>query len=244
MNADDSNKGHAEPGAEAEHEGKKTGPRRRKTMEALIQICGVLVVIGGLLIGYLGVSGGFTNQRILALWILYGTLFFVLTGGFLYFLSRQYEAQANAPEYQRAYISLAKSDVFDFERGRQAAVLLTFRNSGKTPASDLQVITQILQGPPNVVLDWDAVSRSNFPDAGRTYVTAGDTGVQHYSFPPQVTNEDFDAIRNGSKRIYVFGKVFYKDAFGHDHVLEFCRWLDPAYTESLAACPDRNREIY
>ncbi len=64
-------------------------------LDVLVYVCGVLVLIGGLLLGYLGVAGGFTNQRVLALWILYGTLFFVLTGAFFYFLKRLKEPEAN-----------------------------------------------------------------------------------------------------------------------------------------------------
>jgi hypothetical protein len=97
MVPDNTNKGSANAEAKAEHEGRKLNrPRRRTMLDILIYVCGTLVLIGSLCLGYLGVSGGLKNQRILGLVILYGTLFFVLTGAFLFF-------------YQRLRVQLAES---------------------------------------------------------------------------------------------------------------------------------------
>lgn len=88
MSTNNADESHAESKAEAKHENEKVHPRRRKPlMDALIYICGAFVVIGGLWLGYLGVSGHLRSQQSLGLWVLYGTVFFVLTGAFLYFQS-------------------------------------------------------------------------------------------------------------------------------------------------------------
>jgi len=65
-------------------------------LDNLMYICGALVVAGGLWFGYLDASGGLTNQRVLALCVLYGALFFLLAGSFLYFLQKQLIAQEAA----------------------------------------------------------------------------------------------------------------------------------------------------
>lgn len=54
-------------------------------LDAAIYTCASLVLVGCICLGYLGVGGGFYNQRMLALVITYVTLVFVLTGAFLYF---------------------------------------------------------------------------------------------------------------------------------------------------------------
>ena len=57
-------------------------------LDAVIYICAALVLVGCICLGYLGVGGGFHNQRMLALTITYATLFFVLTGAFFYFYQK------------------------------------------------------------------------------------------------------------------------------------------------------------
>lgn len=78
MPADNADKDDAKADTKAEHKTEKVWQqwKDKSMVEALIYVCGILVVVGGLLLGYMGVSGGFTNQRILALWVLYFTLFF------------------------------------------------------------------------------------------------------------------------------------------------------------------------
>src|SRR2546423_851992 len=70
--------------------------RGKSVLDVLIYICGTLVIVGGLWLGYLGVSGHLKSQKALGLWVLYGTLFFVLTGSFLYFQKLIWEAQTAA----------------------------------------------------------------------------------------------------------------------------------------------------
>lgn len=69
-------------------------------LDAAIYVCAALVLVGCICLGYLGVGGGFHNQRMLALKITYATLFLVLTGGFLYF-------------YQKLRVDLERPDSAD-----------------------------------------------------------------------------------------------------------------------------------
>ena len=71
--------------AEAETETARKETRPKTMTDVFIYVCGALVVIGGLWLGYLGVFGHLKSQQSLGLWVLYATILFVLTGAFLYF---------------------------------------------------------------------------------------------------------------------------------------------------------------
>jgi hypothetical protein len=101
-----------------------------------IYICGALVAVGGLLLGYLGVAGGFTNQRILALMILYVTLFFLLTGAFLYFYQNLRSQKPASNLSDRAYVVISKGYLAESPNtGNYPIATLEFENTGKTPAA-------------------------------------------------------------------------------------------------------------
>ena len=62
-------------------------------------VCGFFFAVGGLWISYLGVFGHLKSQRVLGLSVVFGSLFFLLLGGYFYFLKQAGVSEtATAPE--------------------------------------------------------------------------------------------------------------------------------------------------
>jgi hypothetical protein len=152
MSAD---QGHADSKVEPEpeHEQIKSLRGGRSVLDVAIYACGTLAVIGGLCIGYLGVSGGFHNQRVLALWLLYFSLLFVLTGAFCYFLQRLkvdiaredaakepvVKPEPEKPRTERAVMSFIETIPTEANEAGQRVTIFQFQNTGDIPARDVKV---------------------------------------------------------------------------------------------------------
>src|SRR5262249_36230303 len=62
--------------------------KEKAVLDTLIYLCGLFVIVGSIWLGYLGVGGHWKDQRILGLCVAYGSLIFLVTGAFFYFLQR------------------------------------------------------------------------------------------------------------------------------------------------------------
>jgi len=190
-------------------------------------------------------KGGYDNFKV-ALW--WGMTAYVMLGVGLFFSYYYYvigPAAIATPEHERAYMGLSSTSIFYFERGQQATVLLTFKNGGKTPASEVWMDTHAIIDRPEVQPKWiNETPTDPAPKApGKTYVVAGDIGLQRIELPPQATREWFDLINNGLLKFTIYGKVYYKDITGKPHCLQWCRFFKPGH-DTLTVCPDYNRELY
>lgn len=95
--------------ADAVTKGKDKNERPKRTkMDVAIYICGVLFAVGGLWMGYLGVAGHLKDQKLLGLWVFYGTLISVVTGAFLFFHQRI----SNIQEAQNAQVAARTKERF------------------------------------------------------------------------------------------------------------------------------------
>ena len=129
-------------------------------LDILIYTCGALAVIGGAYLSYLGVFGHLSDQRVPALIALYGTLLFVLTGGFLYSLQKLLSEQgATKTDVKKEPDILATQDrawitvdihlngpiTFD-AGGAHFPFLVTILNIGKSPAFKVDILPKVING--------------------------------------------------------------------------------------------------
>jgi hypothetical protein len=219
-------KRNAKPKAKTKHKNKEVQrPHRRRTMlDILIYVCGVLVIVGGLCLGYMGVSGSLKNQRILALEVLYVTLVFVLTGAFLYFyqnLRSQGVKEAGLHLINRASVAIQSANLTVFELNKNTEALITFVNSGKTTATNVRVYGHIqLRDKP---LDPGMPGAKDIKEEPSQDVIPANGGTTNMPFSSgsMLTPNLLKLIDNGSHRIYIWGIVTYEDAIG-ERWTKFC----------------------
>jgi hypothetical protein len=240
MNANDAEEGNAKANAKPESDAKETKPKDRKTMlDILIYICGACVVVGGLCLGYLGVAGALQNQRLLALWILYFTLFFVLTGAFLYFyknLQKQPKLASSLPK-ERPEVFIERVTVEILTVGKPEAISLELKNRGKRTAHDVQVQTTHAHKP--ISFEGLLPSRvNNVPDSHWEIVPDG-TVISVSRSTWLMTDKWMREIKERSRLFFMYGKFSYKDEDGTPYRVKFCYMFDPDFPRMMAICPDR-----
>ena len=208
-------------------------------LDVLIYTCGALVVVGGLCLSYLGVSGSLHNQRILALWVLYLTLFFVLTGAFLYFYQNLQKSLANEPERERPLLAVESTTLRNLADGR-GFVEVAVRNAGNIEARTATVNTTLWgrsteeddgrgcpepkQAPPETMQ-----SVENF---GVNTVRLSGSGVI-------LTKEQMLNIAQQKTRLYVYLVSEYGGRSDRRYTLEYYARYDPV-TGSFQVCPGHN----
>ncbi|HJP95023.1 MAG TPA: hypothetical protein VJ875_23885 [Pyrinomonadaceae bacterium] len=252
-------------GPEAEAESKKEGEEIEpdggsKTMlDVLMYVCGSLVIIGGLLLGYLGVSGGITNQRILALCILYFTLFFVLTGGFLFFLQRLLTQQSGGAFLEVTSVKIFRARINDLaetsEPGRLMAhariigenaelqvgdtpvpeVVIT--NTGSNMAHKVRGIILVSLGP-MIGENPDYKGTPMYPLQSVTDLAKGGFVIYNSPWAGVLTAQDLQEINEFRKYIVVYGYVTYLDA-DKLRTTKFCYLYNPRLYR-LSQCPTHN----
>jgi hypothetical protein len=219
MTADKCDKDNPKTGAKAEHETKETEyPGRRWTMlDILAYICGVLALVGSLWLGFLGVSGSLRDQRIWALWVLYGTLLLILTGAFLYFHQNVRKAieqerkaadgtsQSRTPTQERPIVIVAACQLDDLEPGKIPRLRIRFQNVGNALAETLEIKTQTLFGtadePP------DPLVYKDVPPGGSAPLGSGDSAFVNVSLPEL---EPFvDRIKTDIIHFWFYGEARY-----------------------------------
>ena len=211
----------------------------RTVLDILIYSCGALVVVGGLCLSYLGVSGSLHNQRMLALWVLYLTLFFVLTGAFLYFYQNLQKSLANEPERERPLLAVESTALRNLADGR-GFVEVAVRNAGNVEAHTATVNTTLWgrsteeddgrgcpepkQAPPETMQ-----SVENF---GVNTVRLSGSGVI-------LTKEQMLNIAQQKTRLYVYLVSEYGGRSDRRYTLEYYARYDPV-TGSFQVCPGHN----
>jgi hypothetical protein len=116
---------------------------------------------------------------------------------------------------------------------------IVYKNVGKTPAIDVKT-ADFRRLTPGERFGSVKVPAFNFPKS--SYISNGiippdgsvysDFGME--DLPPGA----LDAIRTLSTRIYFYGRIEYKDAFGADHWMTYCRFLLP--TGAYQICSENN----
>lgn len=125
------------------------------------------------------------------------------------------DAKHNAGRQLRAYVFLGSAKISD-PLGKPA-IAVQIKNFGQTPAyGTVFWIDGVLREYP---LKGDLIRRSK----GSPMVDLGPTGALsttiHWNGPIQ--EADKIALKNGSKAIYIFGKITYRDSFDNEWSTEF-----------------------
>jgi hypothetical protein len=122
----------------------------------------------------------------------------------------------------RAYIVAAlQADVENFNVDAHPTAVLGFVNAGQTPAYDVKVLTSTavakfpLEHPPEPPGEMGAGDSVGVVGPKGTFHT------RHRSDDP-VTPSERQAVIKGSAAFYVYGEIFYRDAFGRQRHTRFC----------------------
>ena len=117
---------------------------------------------------------------------------------------------------QRAYVLVGKATLNQLlVAGQQSVVTLEFKNSGQTPAIDVSFAGEIL-----IQADVPTISVTRAPNAYMFPIGAGEIAMPLYWVTPsQATVDD---VAKKVKRVFLVGRIFYKDVFGKNNTTDFC----------------------
>jgi hypothetical protein len=157
-------------------------------------------------------------------------------------------SRETAERQLRAYVWLKAVQLNDFLLGHIPVVILEVRNSGQTPAYDLEIgagcFAMPYPLPPNTLFPpmnpginptkmvLHPGSEPPFNAPARFSYTPGNT----------LTEKQAKALATDKVRIYVFALVQYLDAFGKKRETRFCNWVDLTGPSAAFGYPDQHNE--
>lgn len=151
-------------------------------------------------------------------------------------------AQNTAAIELRAYVSVIKVKLIELELGQTVKALVTFKNSGKTPAHDVKLWWRMeyRRQPLNEVLDrGDKAKEVTCTDIGPTVPMASlfATGVA-------LGQLHFDEVRSQKSAVYVWGQLSYRDIYDKQQFVSFRfkhtgKFYKP--DTNLVSCTEGNR---
>lgn len=185
---------------------------------------------------------------------------------FNYITLRQVKRQADSAEAQlkvstdsfrvdeRAWLGL-DSITGTFQAGRKIDILVNFKNSGKTPAINMNSISGAEFVPRDVSPRFSEPVERPFhvgtrPPAATIGFVFSDFTL-HPALPSALdrrlkfviaTEPVISLIETGSVRLYVHGRVNYADIFGRAHWTTWCTYIQEGIhaTNQFAACESHN----
>jgi hypothetical protein len=178
------------------------------------------------------------------------TLVAVIGTGFLVDQARQLrrsndQAVATMKVERRPWVAAIEVEQFEVALDKPVSAGVAITNSGGTPAIDVKsylVIGDVAR--PRRVIDL-TVDYSNTPygeyggSPGISVIYPQmKTHIRHRSIFI-ATTERINSWRDGSRILYVFGCITYRDIFGDEHASEFCM-LFSNEKKGLAWCPVHN----
>jgi hypothetical protein len=131
------------------------------------------------------------------------------------------------------------------EVGETYSMSVNFRNSGKTPATNVLVNTVvdpiILPDEPNFSYREDPIARVGMiAPNGANFAPLHPIKSRSTGKDAPLTPELLDALKHDAVRLYVHGYVSYADIFGSCHWVTFCYYLTAPNLSSFSVCPDHN----
>jgi hypothetical protein len=148
----------------------------------------------------------------------------IATGFAAYFSYHQWKVAEDAEKRQlRAYVFERPIRVMRFEAGAKPIGVVANRNSGQTPAYHVRAISGIaIARFPLEDNEIPSIAPDKSPETVLNPTNEYDVG-ENKEFDQEIRPADVDAVRDGKiDRIYVYGTVFYQDAFGTEHYSNFC----------------------
>lgn len=127
---------------------------------------------------------------------------------------------------QRAWVFVTETRVGELQAGKPLSVIIGFKNTGRTPARNVQIATCIDALPKGQVPEPNlekTQSRGIIPPGGTLFVTIG-TGRKNAE---GVTEKGLQTILAGELVVWVYGTVTYEDVFETRQATMFCYMLQP-----------------
>jgi hypothetical protein len=153
------------------------------------------------------------------------TIVLAFATGFLYFATRDLvEGSTKTSRQQlRAYVYVQPGNVYLVTPNSKPQPRIIVRNSGQSFAKDVRCFygAKIF---PKLSLAESAALGTGEPEEGRFTLNPGVDHAIIKWMPSALADDDYTKIRtlSGDSRLYVFGRVEYKDAFAEPHFAEFC----------------------
>jgi hypothetical protein len=142
---------------------------------------------------------------------------------------------------QRAWVGVSGVKVSKLQVGKPVLISVEFRNTGKTPAKNLTVVSNLevvpRAGKPNFTYSSEG---SSPPERdSRVLLLAG--GYAHISFEATkyLQQKEIDDVATGQLSLYVHGLAKYDDTFGTHHWIRFCYFMDRD-VRSFVICREHN----
>lgn len=127
---------------------------------------------------------------------------------------------------QRAWVFVTETRVGELQAGKPLSIIIGFKNTGRTPARNVQVATCIDALPKGHVPEPNlekTQSRGIIPPNGTLFVTIG-AGRKNAE---GVTEQGLQAILSGDLVVWVYGTTTYEDIFETRQATMFCYMLQP-----------------
>lgn len=127
---------------------------------------------------------------------------------------------------RRAWLFVTETRVGELQAGKPLSIIIGFKNTGRTPARNVQIATCIDALPKGQVPEPNlekTQSRGIIPPNGTLFVTIG-AGRKNAE---GVTESGLQAILAGELVVWVYGTVTYEDIFETRQATMFCYMLQP-----------------
>ncbi|HEY6248319.1 MAG TPA: hypothetical protein VI685_00065 [Candidatus Angelobacter sp.] len=127
---------------------------------------------------------------------------------------------------QRAWVFVTETRVGELQAGKPLSIIIGFKNTGRTPARNVQIATCIDALPQGQVPEPNlekTQSRGIIPPNGTLFVTVG-AGRKNAE---GVTEKGLQAILAGELVVWVYGTTTYEDIFETRQATMFCYMLQP-----------------
>lgn len=127
---------------------------------------------------------------------------------------------------QRAWVFVTDIRAGELQPGKPLNITLGFKNTGRTPARNVQIATQVASLPngqmPEPRLD-KTYSRGVIPPEGTVFVNVGNGNGRSEG----LTQQDLQAITSGDLVVWAYGTLTYDDVFEVRQATMFCYRLQP-----------------
>ena len=142
---------------------------------------------------------------------------------------------------ERPWVGIATLEIntAPLENGEPMTGTLTFSNSGKSPAFDVELSSACSYDNQPIIHQSFALLTVS---SKSTLMPGTAKGTTDWSCNLHLNPAMYALVRQGIKKVYVFGQILYKDAIGptgHIHVTHFCGfWAPPK--NAFSDCPAYN----
>jgi hypothetical protein len=142
---------------------------------------------------------------------------------------------------QRAWVGYWSSDFRPgLVVGQPLKINLELRNSGKTPALDVQASTYTAQGTPNIEVHPNFSNETSGDDIdSKGVIQPNGTLFIPINYPIEITQPLINKVKTGIFTIYIISKITYLDVFQRPHYTTYCVEMNRTM-DSFNSCRNYN----